>query len=36
MNWIIAGSFLMGLGVALRAPIICIFGVGVMFLQKHN
>lgn len=36
MNWIIAGSFVMGLGVAVRSPIVCLIGVGLMFLQKHN
>lgn len=36
MNWIIAGSFVMGLGVAVRNPVVCLVGVGLMFLQRRN
>jgi hypothetical protein len=31
MPTILVGSFLFGLGVALRAPIVIILGVAVMF-----
>jgi hypothetical protein len=31
MPTILIGSFLFGLGVALRAPIVIILGVAVMF-----